>query len=77
MVCLTYIFQFLLPVKASSGALHYNWILFGVVVNALAWFESYLTDRAQSVADCVVSSDPMPVDCGVVQASILSVQNVS
>lgn len=47
--------------------------VFGVVVNALlAWFESYLIDRAQSVTVCLVSSDPIPVEWIVVQGSTLS-----
>lgn len=48
-------------------------MLFGVVVNTLlAWFESYLIDRAQSVTVCLVSSDPIPVEWRVHQGSTLS-----
>ena len=44
---------------------------FGITDNALAWFKSYLTDRFQFVAIDGVSSENLPLDCGVPQGSVL------
>ena len=53
--------QILLPKKQSVGA----------STSALKWFNSYLTNRYQVVRIHSSVSDPLPVECGVPQGSIL------
>ena len=43
----------------------------GVVGDALKWFESYLTDRSQTVKVKNVTSKKMTLSCGVPQGSVL------
>ena len=45
---------------------------FGVTSIEHQWFWSYLTDRSQSVSVDSHLSDPLPVNVGVPQGSILS-----
>lgn len=47
---------------------------FGVEGAALDWFDSYLTDRTQSVQHCAQQSGPHRVDCSVPQGSVLGPQ---
>ena len=44
---------------------------FGIHGNILNWFESYLTDRSQFVRFGLFDSDPLEIDSGVPQGSIL------
>jgi hypothetical protein len=44
---------------------------FGIHDVALAWFQSYLCDRTQSVVIDSVSSQPLPLQFGVPQGSVL------
>jgi hypothetical protein len=46
-------------------------IVFGIHDLALSFFESYLTDRKQTVLISGYSSDPAPLSCGVPQGSVL------
>ena len=43
---------------------------YGITGTALAWFESYLNGRTQSVIINNVSSDPVTLDCGTPQGSV-------
>jgi hypothetical protein len=43
----------------------------GIRGAALGWFGSYLSDRSQSVIVDFVTSDPMVLECGVPQGSVL------
>ena len=45
--------------------------LYGFEESALSWVKSYLTNRTQSVFIEGSLSDPLPVECGVPQGSIL------
>jgi hypothetical protein len=44
---------------------------FGISGNALKWFRSYLSNRCQFVSIDNVSSDSLPLGCGVPQGSVL------
>ena len=44
---------------------------FGVCGNALKWFQSYLSNRCQFVSIDGVSSESLPLGCGVPQGSVL------
>jgi len=43
----------------------------GIRGTAYKWFKSYMTDRSQSVQHGTISSEKLPVSCGVPQGSIL------
>ena len=43
----------------------------GASTSALKWFNSYLTNRYQVVRIHSSDSDPLPVECGVPQGSII------
>ena len=45
--------------------------LYGFDEIALSWINSYLSDRSQSVFIEACLSDPLPVECGVPQGSII------
>ena len=45
--------------------------LFGFNRSALQWISSYLTDRTQSICVNGVTSEPMPIQFGVPQGSVL------
>lgn len=44
---------------------------FSITGSALQWFQSYLSERTQSVSVCGVKSEPLPLMSGVPQGSVL------
>ena len=44
---------------------------YGVRDNVLNWFQSYLSNRKQYVSINGISSEPLEINCGVPQGSIL------
>ena len=62
--------------KTSLNGVKNPWFLrkiqgVGASTSALKWFNSYLTNRYQVVRIHSSVSDPLPVECGVPQGSIL------
>ncbi len=55
----------------SQILLHHLHSKLSVIGPALAWFESYLTNRNQRVAIAGTPSNPQPLSCGVPQCSVM------
>ena len=44
---------------------------YGIRDNVLNWFQSYLSNRKQYVSINGISSEPLEINCGVPQGSVL------
>ena len=66
----------LIDVKKAFDSVNHNILckkleLIGANANTLSWFKSYLSDRKQIVDINGIFSEPMAINCGVPQGSIL------
>ncbi|KAK7103512.1 hypothetical protein V1264_018394 [Littorina saxatilis] len=67
----------LLDLSAAFDTVDHNILLqrlqytFGIHSTALSWFSSYFTDRYQTVSIDKLNSDPIRLECGVPQGSVL------
>lgn len=67
----------LLDLSAAFDTVDHNILLqrlqhtFGIHSTALSWFSSYLTNRYQTVSIDNLNSDPIKLECGVPQGSVL------